>query len=517
MSWQYSDAPSHIAPEVGENLLTGDGPWSGVVLEPGAVYALSVEVNAPGETTAGWGVTVTDGSGGEYVLADPADAETVPGGQWVTVTRNLPAPAFPTTATVTLAVPTGTQARNPSMSARTGRTVLTVPGDVLAENIMASGGIVAGTPGAARVELTDEGLVAYDATGTETAQIQGEGGEFVGGEFRTSDTLPGQVTLSDTASQGSPGLSVEPEDSTGYDVLPSIGPDATTMHVRGGVADDGSLAGALFGPAGVSLYQNGPGENGTGAWVDVAGMQADLGVRPDRTDPMYESGIRAREQSVTAFSQGAAGLGDIYASPTGASISFKDPAEQTSEYTARIVSNASGTKLFFRPPGETGGRLTVDAEGIWVERETAPQANTWIRYNLEDTATMPAPEVIPVIGTNGWSADGSPTGGIIVTHSTTGRVCTARLRLTRTGDPVTFGTAYQTIGSAPGSATMWIPPELRIPATDYFDIRIPVSYPATGILFVDFATGEFRVKADTSATINTGQYITVDLTWFIPN
>src|SRR5699024_957685 len=236
MSWQYSDAPNHIAPEVGPSLLTGDEPWPGVALEPGAVYALSVEVNAPDETTVGWGITATDGSGGEYVLADPADAETVPGGQWVTVTRNLPAPAFPTTATVTLAVPTGTQARNPSMGVRTGRTVLTVPGDVLAENIMASGGIVAGTPGGARVELTEDGLVAYDGTGTQTAHIAGEEGVFVGGEFRTSDTLPGQVTLSDTAyvnsyddaAQGpgapAPGISVEPINTANLATNPGIGP-----------------------------------------------------------------------------------------------------------------------------------------------------------------------------------------------------------------------------------------------------------------------------------------------------
>lgn len=246
MSWQYSDAPSHIAPEVGPSLLTGGGPWSGVVLEPGAVYALSVEVNAPGETTVGWGVAVTDGSGGEYVLADPADAETVPGGQWVTVTRNLPAPGFPTTASVTLTVPAGTQARNPSMGVRTGRTVLTVPGDVLAENIMASGGIVAGTPDGARVELTDQGLVAFDATGTETAHIKGEGGEFVGGSFSTSDDLPGQVRMSDTAFdhngfQG-PGISVAPSNAQGYTSLPGIGPIGDYIVVSGGENDVGSAS-----------------------------------------------------------------------------------------------------------------------------------------------------------------------------------------------------------------------------------------------------------------------------------
>lgn len=248
------------------------------------------------------------------------------------------------------------------------------------------GPIIAGDPAGARVEVTETGLRAYDSTGTETASIAGEGGEFVGGSFRTSDTLPGQVTLSDTAAQGRPGVSIEPDDPTGYDVLPSIGPDGANMHVRGGVATDGSLAGALFGPAGVSLYQNGPGENGTGAWVDVAGMQADLGVRPDRTDSMYESGIRARELSVTAFSQGIDGLGNMYASPLGASINYKDPAEQTSAYTARAKADASGAELFFRTPGGAGGRLTVDAEGAWVERESAPNSSPWTRYNLDQLA-----------------------------------------------------------------------------------------------------------------------------------
>lgn len=240
MSWQYSDAPNHIAPEVGPSLLTGDGPWSGVALEPGAVYVLAVEVLAPGETTVGWGVTAADENGGEYVLADPSDTETVPGGQWVTVTRALPAPAFPTTAAVTLTVPAGTQTRNPSMSARTGRTVLTVPGDVLAENIMASGGIVAGTPDGARVELTDQGLVSYDSTGAETASIAGEGGELVGGEFRTSDNLPGQVTLADDAYINSdsgvahPGVRVEPLDTSDMVRPPGIGPGDLGLYVDGG-------------------------------------------------------------------------------------------------------------------------------------------------------------------------------------------------------------------------------------------------------------------------------------------
>lgn len=82
------------------------------------------------------------------------------------------------------------------------------------------GPIIAGNPEGARVEVTETGLRAFDATGTETASIAGEGGEFVGGEFRTSDALPGQITLSDTAytssSEGTPGpgIRIDPPDSS---------------------------------------------------------------------------------------------------------------------------------------------------------------------------------------------------------------------------------------------------------------------------------------------------------------
>lgn len=486
MSWQYSDAPSHIAPEVGANLLTGGGPWSGVALEPGAVYALSVEVNAPGETTVGWGVTATDGSGGEYVLADPANAETVPGGQWVTVTRNLPAPAFPTTATIELVAPTDTQTRNPAMGVRTGRTVLTVPGDVLAENIMASGGIVAGTPDGARVELTDEGLVAYDATGTETAQIQGEGGEFVGGSFRTSDALPGQVTLADDGyvDMGSgnryPGIGVTPLDTSATLRNPGIGPNINGMVLSGGQGANGNQVYSILAPNAAQTI-----------WRGNIGDRSVLSASPRVAEIWADDAEGSR--------------GYVTATPlSGAAV-----ARDTAGVVSMVGADTTRAMLYTRAGG-TERSLVVDDSGTWVTTGDTS-------YNLEVTATMSAPEIVPATGSNGWSSDGSPTGGIIVTHSTTGRVCTARLRITRTGDPVTFGAPYQTIGSAPGSATMWIPPELRIPATDYFDIRIPVSQPATGILFADLSTGEFRVKADTSATINTGQYITVNMTWFIPN
>lgn len=246
------------------------------------------------------------------------------------------------------------------------------------------GPIIAGDPAGARVEVTETGLRAYDSTGTETASIAGEGGEFVGGSFRTSDNLPGQVTLSDTAADGAPGIAVEPEDPSGYSALPSIGSAETGMTVSGGTSTTGDFSGIEAAADRIRIFQRSV--DGHGSWIDGASDQVDIGVRPDWNDPMYESGIRAREQSVTAFSQSIDGLGEIYASPIGASINYKDPAEQSSAFTARARADASGAELFFRPPGGAGGRLTVDAEGAWVERETAPHSQSWTRYNLDQLA-----------------------------------------------------------------------------------------------------------------------------------
>lgn len=416
MSWQYSDAPNHIAPEVGPSLLAGDGPWSGVVLEPGAVYSLSVEVNAPGETTVGWGVTVTDGSGSEYVLADPADGETVPGGQWVTVTRTLPAPSFPTTATVTLSVPTGTQARNPSMGARTGRTILTVPGDVLAENIMASGGIVAGTPGGARVELTDEGLVAFDASGTETARIQGEGGEFVGGEFRTSDALPGQVTLSDDAyvdttnGNAYPGISVRPLDPTGYESLPGIGPNTNGLIVAGGRMTDGARGYIAVAPEYSVMRTHGAGggegEVRTGPTFSLLGTHS-----TDGSNGVVQTSPTDSRMKTTGTN---GDYGWVRAQTSDAELAY---VSTDNTYFSRIRANTTEAHLFTRAGG-ANRYLTVDANGVWVK--TGAKS-----YNLEETAQDSGWQALTLA--SGIASTGSPAwrnkGGVIyyrgaVTNST---------------------------------------------------------------------------------------------------
>lgn len=223
MSWQLVDAPSHVAPETGPNLLAGAGPWT-VPLVLDGEYVLTVEVLGGGVVE--WSVTGLDGEG--EPVAVPGLSETVTDTEWVRVTIPFTAPAFAGDATVALTVPG--ESRNPELGELTGRTVLTVPGDVLAETIMASGGIIAGVEGGARVELNGDGLRAYDADNVETVSLGGEysiirGGTFDGGFVYVRDAdgdLVGlvssegfritnkagqeQVLLTPAAQAGAPGI-----------------------------------------------------------------------------------------------------------------------------------------------------------------------------------------------------------------------------------------------------------------------------------------------------------------------
>ena len=246
------------------------------------------------------------------------------------------------------------------------------------------GPIVAGDPEGARVEVTETGLRAYDSTGTETASIAGEGGEFVGGEFRTSDQMPGQVTLSNTANQGSPGISIEPEDDTGYDVLPSIGPGADDMRISGGVSTAGDMAGAQFRAGGTSFYWNGPGATGGGSWATVADGEAGLRYRPDRTNADYESAIRARADDAVVYSEGPNGTGFLSASPLGGLVQYVGPGDPAARVESRAKADPEYLMLERKIPGVNDRhRLILDDDGVWVQTVFGPNP---VSYNLLETA-----------------------------------------------------------------------------------------------------------------------------------
>lgn len=330
------------------------------------------------------------------------------------------------------------------------------------------GPIIAGDPVGARVEVTGDGVHAYDATGTETASIAGEGGEFVGGEFRTSDALPGQVTLSDTANQGTPGIAVEPDDSTGYDVLPSIGPGPDHMRISGGVSTEGALAGAQFSANGTNIYHNGPGANGTGSWATVGEGEAGLTYRPDRANASHESAIRARANDAVVYSEGPSGSGFIYAAPDGAYLAHVGPGDAMARSESRAHAGPEYLMLERKIPGVLDRhRLRLDDDGVWVQ--TVFGANS-VSYNLLETAQDSG--WIPLAPNTGFTATSLAyrnKGGVIYFHGYVEGTFTANAWTPVFSVPTEARPMYATFANEAGSGEAGV--EIRMDAAGVLSFR----------------------------------------------
>ena len=130
------------------------------------------------------------------------------------------------------------------------------------------------------------------------------------------------------------------------------------------------------------------------------------------------------------------------------------------------------------------------------------------------TITAPlAPDIVPFDTNAWWDTAGSPTHGIIVTHSLAGRHCRARLRLRRVGETFNVTTSFQEFGGQP------IPPNLRTSMTDYIDVRFPAtSNNDSGVLFINYATSQMQIRTrGGTIPMPNGAIMYADLEWFIPN
>ena len=210
------------------------------------------------------------------------------------------------------------------------------------------GPIVAGDPAGARVEITGDGLHAYDATGTETARIQGDEGVFVGGEFRTSDNLPGRVRIADDAFTYSgrtlPGIEIIPEDTRSTARPAGIGPWGAGAALEGG--------------------------------EDTAGRSAKLHAIPTQagitsTSPKGDAQIYA-SSSVASMRTTRSSDGDsghISADYTGANLTATDG--ESGEY-GRIVARPGELRMTLRDgSGNATGEVRVIA-GTTSVSATAP-------------------------------------------------------------------------------------------------------------------------------------------------
>ena len=242
------------------------------------------------------------------------------------------------------------------------------------------GPIVAGDPEGARVEVTEAGLRAYDSAGVETASIAGEGGEFVGGVFRTSNALPGRVTLADDAYINSdtgvahPGIRVEPLDTSDMVRPPGIGPGDLGLYVDGGSDTSGRRSYLRASPTAALMRTFR--ENGTVGGLIQTSPESSF-IRTYREDGTTAGEIAALPTSSTmrTYSGNSSEAGWVRAQPQDAELAYVDPLNT---YFSRIRATEAEAHLFTRAGG-MNRYLTVDADGIWVK--TGAKS-----YNLEETA-----------------------------------------------------------------------------------------------------------------------------------
>ena len=312
---------------------------------------------------------------------------------------------------------------------------------------------IAGDPAGARIEIRSTGFHAFNGVGTETAHIDGAEGVFVGGEFRTSDTLPGQVILADDAYINSstgvahPGIRVEPLDTSDMVRPPGIGPGDLGLYVDGGsdtsgrrsymraspteslmrtIREDGTTGGAIQTSPTASFMRTFR-EDGT-AGGEIAALPTESFMHTSREDGTTGGAIQTSPTSslMRTYSGNSSEAGWVRVRPQDAELAYVAP---NNTYFSRIKADASEAFLYTRAGG-TNRYLTVDADGIWVK--TGAKS-----YNLEQTAQD-----------SGWNAltlDAGITGAGNPAWRNKGGVIYMRGQVTRTWtgdgtwDPVATG------------------------------------------------------------------------------
>lgn len=227
--------------------------------------------------------------------------------------------------------------------------------------------VVAGDPAGARVELTSDGLHAYDSTGVETARIIGEEGEFVGGEFRTSDNLPGRVRIADDAftylGHSLPGIEITPEDTRSTVHPAGVGPWGAGVAIAGGEDSSGRSA---------EIYAN-----PTQAGITSTTQDSNASVYAS------SSGISMRSTRNSDGDSGSASVGY-----TGANLDATDG--ETGEY-GRIVARPGELRMTLRDgDGLVAGQMRViagtssissaDADGTSAEISAGTIAGARVEY-----------------------------------------------------------------------------------------------------------------------------------------
>lgn len=226
------------------------------------------------------------------------------------------------------------------------------------------------------------------------------------------------------------------------------------------------------------------------SYISTTGLDGKQGVS-------QVSPIRA---TMATYSGNGLESGWIRAQATDAELASVSPSNV---YTSRLRATTSEASMF-SSAGGTNRYLTVDATGVWVK--TGGKS-----YNLEQTATMPAPQYLPYEFDASWDSASSPMGSVLVTHSATGRACQSRVRFNRRGSNFTVTTTNTTIGRVIPTAA-----RTTFSMVDYIPVTLPGG--VAGEVVTDYQFGHVYLKTLTgTATMAPGDYVYATLQWFLPN
>ena len=263
---------------------------------------------------------------------------------------------------------------------------------------------IAGDPAGARIEIRSTGFHAFNGTGTETAHIDGAEGVFVGGEFRTSDNLPGGVRIADDAFAYSghtlPGIAITPED-TRHTVLPAgVGPWGTGAALRGGEDTSGRSSKIHATPTQAGITSTSPTgdaqmfasssgismgttrtSDGLSGHLSVGYLGVNLGATDGTAGEVGEVTALPRDLRMTLRDVGGNITGQIRVVASTSSISSSDPDGRVTEISA---AGRSGARISHTGTDGTVRQLQVTPNGIYLV--TNP-GNSEVRTNLETLAS----------------------------------------------------------------------------------------------------------------------------------
>ena len=321
-------------------------------------------------------------------------------------------------------------------------------------------------------KIAAEGIVADVIQGGSFVGESFEGGTFTGGLFKTSDALPGQVTLSDDALSTSintatgPGIRITPEDASGFEYMPGIGPSTAGLMIYGGkrvgagasivqanptesfmrtFREDGTRAGEVQ-TSGSASYLRTYREDGTAAG-EVQTSASSSYMRTYQADGTTIGGsIQASGNNTfmqTYSEDGRRGI--ITTDGTSATVRT---VGTNGLNTARLTASGNSVTLFSATNGQR--YLELNDTGIWIR--TGPSGNQK-SYNLEETAQDSGWNSFPVKSgiTPGRGLAWRNKNGVIYFRGTVQATWSAGWTDVVTGLPTEMRPADDTIALSPDS------------------------------------------------------------------